>query len=223
MASRRKSEELVRDGRVRVNGMVVKDLSCRVSLKDDAVRVDGKRIIPTSDFTYIMFHKPPGVIVSEEDEKGRKTVRDYFPSFPKRIKPVGRLDYGTEGLLILTDDGDFVYRVTHPRHNVEKTYRVKVKGHPAPSMLATLRSGVKLSDGYTSPCLVKVKRKYTRNTLLEMTMHEGRNRQVRRMFERVGLVVLKLKRVRIGKLTMRDLRRGDWRKLTAEEVKSLLK
>ena len=201
----------------------MKDLSRRVSVKDDAVRVDGKRVLPVSSFTYVLFHKPPGVIVSDEDEKGRKTIRDYFPSIPRRIKPVGRLDYWTEGLLILTDDGDFAYRVTHPRFGVEKTYRVKVKGRPPLSTLEALRRGVKLQDGYTSPCAVKVKKRYTRNTMLEMTIHEGRNRQIRRMIESVGLEVQRLKRIRIGELTLESLRTGEWRKITAQEVQALLK
>jgi 23S rRNA pseudouridine2605 synthase len=217
IASRRKSEAVVRSGRVKVNGTVVTEPSYRVVIENDAVRVDEKRVRPSFHFSYILFYKPPGVIVSEKDDRGRKTVRDFLPSVSGRIKPVGRMDYWTEGLLLLSDDGKFAYRVSHPRFGVEKTYLVKVRGRPDPGMLVQLRSGVPLSDGYSTPCSVKVRKYHSKNTVLEISLSEGRNRQVRRMMQKVGLTVLNLKRTAIGNLNAGRMRRGDWRYLTCEE------
>ncbi|WP_100331457.1 pseudouridine synthase [Bacillus xiapuensis] len=220
-ASRRKAEQWIKDGKVTVNGQVVKELGTKVSASDK-VEVSG---IPVErqEKVYFLFYKPRGVISAVSDDKNRKVVTDYFPLVEERIFPVGRLDYDTSGLLIMTNDGEFSNLLTHPRYQVEKTYVARINGIPKRHMLKQLETGVELEDGKTAPAKVKElsadKRK--QRALIEITIHEGRNRQVRRMFEAIGFEVQKLKRERYAFLDLKGLNAGEYRELTAHEVKRL--
>ncbi len=221
IASRRKSEELIKEGRVKVNGKVVTELGTKVSSSD---RVEVNEIqIEREAPVYFLLYKPRGVISSVSDDKGRKTVTDFFSDLKVRIYPVGRLDYDTSGLLVLTNDGEFANLLMHPRGEIEKVYVVKTKGIPAKENLRKLEKGIKLEDGKTAPAKVKLisldKKKNT--AIVEIAIHEGRNRQVRRMFEAIGNEVMKLKRERYGTLTLAGLKAGEARELTPHEVKQL--
>lgn len=221
IASRRKAEQLIEEGHVRVNGKVVKELGIKVT-SSDKVEVDGVPL-EREEPIYFMLYKPRGVISSVNDDKGRKVVTDFFPMIEQRIYPVGRLDYDTSGLLILTNDGEFANTLMHPSNQIDKVYVAKVKGIPTREALKALERGVRLEDGKTAPAKVKMhtvdKKKQT--AIVEITIHEGRNRQVRRMFEAVGNPVLKLKRERYGFLTLQGLKVGDARELSPHEVKQL--
>lgn len=221
IASRRKAEEMILEGKVRVNGKVVKELGVKVS-SSDKVEVEGIPI-EREEPVYFLFYKPRGVISSVNDDKGRKSVTDYFPLIKERIYPVGRLDYDTSGLLLLTNDGEFANLLMHPRNEIEKVYIAKIKGLPTRENLKSLEKGIHLEDGKTAPARAKVisvdKKKGT--TIIELIIHEGRNRQVRRMFEAIGHPVLKLRRERYAFLTLQGLKAGEARELTAHEVKQL--
>lgn len=221
IASRRKAEELMAEGRVKVNGKTVRELGVKVSASD-RIEVDG---IPVEreEPVYYLLYKPRGVISAVSDDKGRKVVTDYFEGIKRRIYPVGRLDYDTSGLLVLTNDGEFANLLMHPSNEIEKVYVAKVKGIPSRESIKNLQRGVILEDGKTAPARTKLlsmdKKKQT--AIIEISIHEGRNRQVRRMFEAIGHPVLKLKRERYGFLTLQGLSAGDARELTAHEVKQL--
>lgn len=221
IASRRKAEELIIAGKVTVNGKVVKELGVKVS-PSDKVEVEG---IPVESEVpvYFLFYKPRGVISSVQDEKGRKTVTDYFPEIEQRIYPVGRLDYDTSGLLLLTNDGEFANLLMHPSSEMEKVYIAKIKGIPTREKLRSLEKGIQLEDGKTAPARAKMlsldKRKGS--AIIELTIHEGRNRQVRRMFEAIGHPVMKLRREQYAFLTLHGLKAGEARELTTHEVKRL--
>ncbi|MCH1624797.1 23S rRNA pseudouridine(2605) synthase RluB [Fredinandcohnia quinoae] len=221
VASRRKAEELILNGHVKVNGKVVKELGTKVG-SNERIEVSG---IPLEreEPVYFLLYKPRGVISSVSDDKGRKVVTDFFPENKKRIYPVGRLDYDTSGLILLTNDGDFANVLMHPKYEVEKVYVAKVKGIPIREKIKQLEKGIKLEDGKTAPARVKLlssdKRKQT--SIIEIAIHEGRNRQVRRMFEAIGHDVLKLKREKYGFLTLNGLNTGGHRELTPHEVKQL--
>jgi 23S rRNA pseudouridine2605 synthase len=221
IASRRKSEELIKEGKVKVNGKIVTQLGVKVSTSDkvEVNEIQIEREIPV----YFLLYKPRGVISSVSDEKGRKVVTDFFPHLMERIYPVGRLDYDTSGLLLMTNDGEFANLLMHPRSGIEKVYVAKVKGIPLKENLKRLEKGIKLEDGKTSPARVKMlsvdKQKQT--AIIEIIIHEGKNRQVRRMFEAIGHQVLKLKRERYGILTLNGLKAGDARELTPHEVKQV--
>ncbi|MBY6051362.1 rRNA pseudouridine synthase [Cytobacillus firmus] len=221
VASRRKAEELMAEGRVRVNGKAVKELGVKVS-PSDRIEVDG---IPLEreEPVYFLLYKPRGVISAVSDDKGRKVVTDFFEGIKQRIYPVGRLDYDTSGILILTNDGEFANLLMHPSNEIEKVYVAKLKGIPSKEKMKSLQRGIVLEDGKTAPAKTKLlsmdKKKQT--AIVEISIHEGRNRQVRRMFEAIGHPVLKLKRERYGFLTLQGLSAGDARELTAHEVKQL--
>ena len=221
VASRRKAEEMILEGKVKVNGKVVKELGVKVS-NSDTVEVGGIPLEKEQP-VYFLFYKPRGIISSVTDDKGRKTVTDYFPEIKERIYPVGRLDYDTSGILLLTNDGDFANLLMHPRNEIEKEYIAKVKGIPLRENLKALEKGILLEDGKTAPARTKVisfdKKKGT--SIVQLTIHEGKNRQVRRMFEAIGNPVVKLRRERYGFLDLRGLQAGDARELTAHEVKQL--
>jgi 23S rRNA pseudouridine2605 synthase len=221
IASRRKSEELIKEGKVKVNGKVVTQLGVKVT-SSDRVEVNGIQIESEAP-VYFLLYKPRGVISSVSDDKGRKVVSDFFSNIPERIYPVGRLDYDTSGLLIMTNDGEFANLLMHPRSEIEKVYVAKIKGIPSKENLRKLEKGIKLEDGKTSPAKVKMlsvdKKKET--SIIELIIHEGRNRQVRRMLEAIGHQVLKLKRERYGNLTLNGLAAGDARELTPHEVKQV--
>jgi len=221
MASRRKAEEMIKEGRVKVNGQTVKELGTKVTPKD-RIEVDG---IPVEreNLVYFLFYKPTGVISSVKDEKGRKVVTDFFLNVEERIFPVGRLDYDTSGALILTNDGDFANKLMHPRYKIEKEYVAKINGIPDKKLLKRLANGIQLEDGKTAPAkvtLITADRK--KNTsVISIVIHEGRNRQVRRMFETIGFKVLRLKRERYGFLDLNGLAKGEYRELKPHEVKKL--
>lgn len=205
--------------RVTINGEVVTLLGTQVDPARDAIAVDGVPVCLPSHRT-LMLHKPAGVITTCSDPRARDTVMALLPAIPG-LHPVGRLDKDTTGLLLLTNDGDLTYALTHPKHHVEKTYRAWVDGMPGQNALGQLRAGLLLDDGLTSPA--EVKRVLTRaeRTLLEITIHEGRKRQVRRMLQSIGHPVISLARTRVGPLTLGDLPEGQWREVSTEEVHAL--
>ena len=216
--SRRKCEDLVREGRVNCNGQVIDNLGFSVDEKKDKITVDGNEVTLAKEFTYVMLHKPKGVITSMSDERGRKTVVDIMPEEYKKLKPVGRLDYDSEGLLLMTDDGELSYVLTHPFHEIKKTYVVKVEGDVKESQLAVIRAGVVIDGIRLSKCKVKILEKVKEDTKLEVVISEGKNRQVRKMFDAVGLNVIFLKRTQIGELRLGGLTRGACRPLNIQEV-----
>ncbi|GIP58154.1 pseudouridine synthase [Paenibacillus sp. FSL W8-0186] len=224
VASRRKCEELITSGQVQVNGETVTALGTKADPAVDVITVNG-RTIGAEKKIYIMFNKPKGVITSASDPQGRKIVTDYLKGITERLYPVGRLDYDTEGLLLLTNDGDFAHLLTHPKHHVPKTYLATVKGVPHGTELDKLKDGVMLEDGMTAPAEVEY---YDvdpdgKQAVISITIHEGRNRQVRRMFEAIQHPVTKLKRISFGGLYLDNLKRGLYRHLSKEEVEELFK
>jgi 23S rRNA pseudouridine2605 synthase len=222
VTSRRAAEELIREGRVRVNGTVVTELGTKADASKDHIKVDGKLINPQQPPTYLMLNKPAGFVTTMSDPEGRPTVQDLLKGVKTRVYPVGRLDYNTEGLLLMTNDGDFAHLITHPKHEFPKTYLAKVKGILDERQIALLENGMYLQDGRTAPAKVRKIRKEEANSWVEITIHEGRKRQVRRMFDHVGRSVIRLKRVRTGTLALGDLAEGTFRHLTPAEVKGLL-
>lgn len=219
LASRRAAEELIAAGRVKVNGERA-HVGQRVDAMKDKVEVDGSPLPVNPDLVYYLLNKPSGVVSTAHDPEGRETVIDLVPSHP-RVVPVGRLDYDTEGLLILTNDGDLVQGLTHPRHGVPKKYLALVKGVPTAKALRVLQTGVELEDGKTAPARVRVIQSAQGQSQLEIEIHEGRNRQVRRMCEAVGLPVERLVRKSVGPLYLGRLRLGSYRELTVKEVQAL--
>jgi 23S rRNA pseudouridine2605 synthase len=215
IGSRRVCEDLVAEGRVKVNGEVAV-LGRRVEAATDLIEVDGVAIGVAPGLVYYLLNKPTGVVTTADDPEGRPTVVALVPDDP-RVFPVGRLDYDTEGLLLLTNDGELTHRLTHPSFGVDKEYLAHVDGHPTRATIRQLREGVELDDGVTSPAQVT----HVTDGVLRIIIHEGRNRQVRRMCEAVGHPVQRLVRTRIGPLTDRKLKPGAWRELTAEEVRVL--
>uniref|UniRef100_A0A4Y8Q8B5 Pseudouridine synthase n=1 Tax=Paenibacillus athensensis TaxID=1967502 RepID=A0A4Y8Q8B5_9BACL len=213
---------MITAGRVQVNGEVVKTLGVKVDPQQDEIRVDG-RAINQQKKIYVILNKPKGVITSANDPGGRKVVTDFLPGITQRVYPVGRLDYDTEGLLLLTNDGEFAHLLTHPKHHVPKTYHATVKGVPHGTLLDKLRDGVKLEDGMTSPAEVEYAdiNPEKNESIVEITIYEGRNRQVRRMFESISFPVIKLKRIKFGPIFLTGLPRGKYRHLTPGEIQEL--
>ncbi len=220
VTSRRKADELIAAGRVTVNGRAVLDLGTKVNPSRDAIFLDGKQIVALDPKIYILLNKPKDTITTLSDERGRRSVRDYV-GIDRRFFPVGRLDRNTTGVLILTNDGDFANALMHPRNNVKKTYIVTADRALLPVDLRKLATGIRLSDGRTAPAEVGIV-PGTKNCVVGITIHEGRNRQVRRMFEAVGYEVRKLDRVEYGPVTCDGLPRGKWRHLHPAEVRALL-
>ncbi len=220
VASRRKAEELIRQGRVTVNGRVVTELGARADPARDDIRVDGERVRPVSEHVYILLNKPRGVLSVMEDARGRRSLGDLV-QVPVRLYPVGRLDVTSEGLILLTDNGELANLLTHPRYQHEKEYHVLVNGHPTDKTLEAWRRGVMLEGKLTAPAQVEVLRKEKEATLLRVVMREGRKRQVREVAALLGHPVWELKRVRLGPLRLGTLGPGQWRYLTAEEVREL--
>lgn len=221
-ASRRKAEELIVAGKVQVNGRQVTELGVKINPAVDRVKIDGQRIEPEA-LEYYIFNKPKGSITSVGDPQGRATVMDYLKDIKNRVYPVGRLDYNTEGLLLFTNDGTLAQALMHPSQGVTKTYEVKIKGRVLDEHLEALSAGITLEDGPTSPAEI-VDYGFdskTNTTLVEITIHEGRNRQVRRMFEHFKYSVYNLKRIAYGGLTLAGVKRGAYRKLTGEELRQL--
>ena len=212
---------MILEGRVRVNGQVVTELGSKADPENDHIKVDGKLINPKQPKTYLMLNKPVGYVTTLSDPEQRKTVQDLMGGIKVRVYPVGRLDYNTEGMLLLTNDGDFAHLITHPSYELPKTYLVKVKGVLDDRAVNSLETGLYLRDGRTAPARVRRISKEAANSWVEITIHEGRKRQVRRMIDHVGNSVIRLKRVKIGSLSLGDIPVGTYRHLTLEEVKLL--
>ena len=217
IGSRRVCEEMIADGRVTVNGLVA-DLGRRVDVDSDQVEIDGVPIGVRPGLVHYLLNKPAGVVTTADDPQGRPTVLDLVPDEP-RVFPVGRLDMDTEGLLLLTNDGDLTHRLTHPSFGVEKEYIASVEGTPTRASLRALREGIELTDGMTAPAEAAL----LAPGVIRLTIHEGRNRQVRRMCEAIGHPVTRLVRSRIGPLADRRLKPGTWRALTGDELRALEK
>jgi 23S rRNA pseudouridine2605 synthase len=221
LASRRKAETLIAAGRVTVNGRVVTELGTKVDPACDHVKVDGKHLAAAQPFVYLMLNKPKNVMSTLDDPGGRPTVKDFLRGVSVRVFPVGRLDFDSEGLMLLTNNGDLTQALLHPRYHVPKTYLIKVKGVLTDEEIGELERGVKLEDGMTGPATVKKVRKVEANSWVEITIHEGRKHQVKRMLEAVGHPVIKLVRVRMGPLSLGDLAPGEFRFLTDREANAL--
>ncbi|MCL6450101.1 MAG: rRNA pseudouridine synthase [Acetobacteraceae bacterium] len=221
VASRRKAEELIRQGRVRVNGVVVTRLGTRVDPEADRLEVDGRRVGPAPESVCIALYKPRGYLSTASDPRGRRTVLDLVPHGLGRLFPVGRLDRDSEGLLLLTNDGELAFSLTHPRHRAVRVYLAEVEGVPSEAALNALRRGVVLEDGPTAPCRVELVRDRGEAALLRLSLRQGRKRQVRRMLDSVGHPVLRLTRVQMGPVSLGGMRPGEWRWLDAEELSKL--
>ena len=220
VASRRAAERLIVEGRVRVNEELVDTPGTSVVAGRDRVEVDGCEVVPREALRYVVLHKPRGVVSTASDPRGRPTVVDLIRA-EERLYPVGRLDWDSEGLLILTNDGDLAFRLTHPRHAVEKEYRVLVSGEVSEQALSRLRTGVPLDGSLTAPAEVVIAAREGGSSWLRIVLHEGRNRQIRRMVEQVGLRVARLIRTRVGSLQLGSLGPGEWRDLRPSEVARL--
>jgi pseudouridine synthase len=227
VASRRLSEELITQGRVQVNGVTVTALGTKADPAADEIKVDGRRIHARKRKRYILLHKPPGYITTRSDPQGRPTVLDLLRGVREYIYPVGRLDYDSEGLLLLTNDGELAARLTHPRHEVDKVYEARVRGVPDEHALERLAKGVTIDGHRTAPAKVRLVDPPARRpadddqTRIELAIHEGRQRQVRKMFDAIGHPVVRLKRVRIGPIEDAGMPPGHWRELTPQEIARL--
>ena len=221
VASRRAAEKMITDGRITVNGVIVNQLGSQVNIDSDEVFVDGIRVSPEDEKHYLAYNKPVGEVSTARDPEGRATVLDRFQDYPVRLFPVGRLDYDSEGLLLLTNDGDLMNRLLHPSYEIPKSYLTRVSNYVSNEEIRALRKGVLIDGKMTSPAEVRMIRHDTFSTDLLITIHEGRNRQVRRMISAIGHQVVRLKRVRFGPVLLGDLPSGMWRKLTSDEVAKL--
>jgi pseudouridine synthase len=223
IASRREADSMISEGRVCVNGVTVEALGTQIDGEKDTVEVDGKLAKRIKTKLYLMLNKPPGYLVTVKDPFQRPTVMDLIPELKDRVFPVGRLDFNSEGLVMLTNDGNLAYRLTHPKFQVIKEYRLRVRPKPDQSILTTLEKGIFLDGKKTAPAKFRVITTTTRGTLLLAKLHEGRKRELRRMFESMGFQVLALKRVTLGSLNLGQLKEGHWRYLTREEITRLKK
>lgn len=220
IASRRKAEEMILDGRVSVNGEIIRELGTKVESDSDVVSVDGKEIHICEKLIYIMLNKPEGCVTTVKDQFNRKNVMDYVSDIKERIYPVGRLDYDTSGLLIMTNDGDLTYRLTHPKHNVDKTYIAHVDRKPDKKDMEKFRKGIVIDGRKTAEAEIKII-KEGKLTELEIKIREGRNRQVRKMCAAINCNVVKLKRIATGKLELGELEKGKYRYLDKDEINYL--
>lgn len=220
LASRRKAEDWIRSGRVKVNGQVVTALGVKVNPARDTIEVDGTPLRPEK-LVYIMLHKPEGYVTTLRDPQGRPTVIDLLHGIPQRLFPVGRLDYNTRGLLLLTNDGALAHRLAHPSYEVVKVYQARLRGSITDEAIRRLREGVRLVDGMTAPAAVRLLSRKGGTSRIEIGIREGRNRQVRRMLAAVGFPVVELVRVRFGPLELGDLPEGKFRRLQENEVTTL--
>ena len=222
VASRRGADTIIAEGRVTINGRPVSTIGTDVDPDTDVVAVDGSLVSLKSKNIYILMNKPAGVLSTCHDDRGRKCVVDLINGVSQRVFLVGRLDYDTEGLMLLTNDGNFAYRCTHPKHEMDKTYEAVVHGRLDATAIKHLENGIVLDGIRTAPAKVSILERPDIKNLYEITIHEGRNRQVKRMFEAVGCHVMQLKRTKLGKLTLGDLPVGKWRYLSESEIKALV-
>lgn len=220
VCSRRKADELIAAGQVRVNGRQVKELGIDVKSEDE-VSVQGRQVKPSSKKIYIVLNKPKGYITTAKDEQNRLTVMELVSDVGERLFPVGRLDYNTSGLLIMTNDGDMAYQIAHPSHEVYKTYKVRINGYLSMTNLEKLQNGVDIGGFVTSRSQVRVEKQQDRSCIVEIKIHEGKNRQVRKMFAAVGHRVLELQRTEIGQIRLGHLKEGHYRNLTSREMEYL--
>ncbi|RDY27992.1 rRNA pseudouridine synthase [Romboutsia weinsteinii] len=223
IASRRKAEEIILDARVKVNGRIVEELSFNIDEENDIVEVDGKVVSLSEKYVYIVLNKPEGYITTVKDQFDRPSVLDLVSDIKERVYPIGRLDYETSGLLILTNDGDLTYKLTHPKHEVDKTYLALVKGTPSAEEARNFESGLQIEDYTTAPAKIKIvdinrEKNYSK---CEIKIHEGRNRQVRKMCRAINHPVLRLRRVAMGNIGLKGVEVGKYRHLTKEEVEYL--
>ena len=221
VTSRRKAENLILQGRVSVNGKIVRELGSKAVLGRDEICVDGKAIETELEGVVLALFKPRQCVTTLHDPQGRPTVGDFVNKFPVRLYPVGRLDYDAEGLLLLTNDGELAHRLQHPRYKVPKTYLVKVRGHPPAEALTRLQQGVNLEDGITAPAELVVMEDDQKATWLSLTLREGRKHQIKRMCAAVGHPVLRLRRIKVGPVELDNLRPGQTRRLKSREVRNL--
>jgi len=221
IASRRKADELIKNGNVRVNGTALTEPGYEVA-DGDLVEVNGTPVLPPENKVYILLNKPVGYVTTVKDEGGRPTVMDLVTEVEGRVFPVGRLDVNTSGMLIMTNDGDFAYRVAHPKHKLGKTYRVRVAGIVTRGKLDRLRKGVDIGGFVTSPAEVEIVKELPKETILEITIHEGKNRQVRKMCKAIDCPVRELERIAIGPVKIGRLATGGYRKLTRQEIDALM-
>ena len=223
IASRRKAEEIILDRRVKVNGELVTELSFNIDEKKDVVEIDNKVISLSEKLVYIVLNKPEGYITTVKDQFDRPSVLDLVKDINERVYPIGRLDYETSGLLILTNDGDLTYKLTHPKHEVDKTYVALIKGEPTYEELKNFRDGLEIEDYKTAPAKIRIvdKNEEKNYCKCEIKIHEGRNRQVRKMCKAINHPVLRLRRVAMGDIKLRGIKVGEYRHLTKEEVEYL--
>ena len=221
ISSRRKADELTINGNIKVNGVVMRELGYDVK-PDDRVEVNGRLISGVIKPIYLALNKPTGVITSVADEQGRPTVMDYIKDIPERVFPIGRLDFNTSGLLIITNDGELFQKLAHPSHKIIKTYRTKVSGILSPERIAKLKAGVDIGGYIATPVSVRLIKQQDWYAVAEMQIYEGKNRQVRKMFAAVGNRVLELERTAIGDIYLGRLKEGHYRKLTRQEIDSLI-
>lgn len=223
VASRRKAEELILEGKIQVNGKTITELGIKVNPEKDIVTYNGKKLKTEEEFVYILLNKPIGYVTTVKDQFGRDSVLDLV-KIKEHLVPVGRLDMYTSGALILTNDGDFVYKVTHPKHEIEKTYTVTIKGIVKNEEVEMLRKGVKIENYITKPAKVKILKTDEEKNIsrLEITIHEGKNRQVRKMCETVGHKVLALHRSKIAGIGVKDIPLGKWRFMKEKEIRKIL-
>jgi pseudouridine synthase len=221
VASRRKCEEIIQAGRVAVNGKTVTELGTKIDDEADEVTLDGEAVKKEQRLVYIMLHKPDGCVTTANDQFNRPTVMDYVKAVDERIYPVGRLDYDTSGLLLMTNDGALTYRLTHPKHNINKTYIAVVDTEPTKQEISSFEDGLVIDGRMTAKARLTVAKVEKDRVYLKITIHEGRNRQVRKMCDAIGHPVRRLKRVATGRLTLGTLKKGEYRHLTADEVEYL--
>ncbi len=220
VASRRKSEEFISSGRVKVNGNVITKMGTKVNPETDQVTVDNKKVVLEEEKVYILLNKPKGYVTTVHEQFNRKKVVDLV-NLSYRIFPVGRLDYNTSGLLILTNDGDLTYKLTHPKFEVPKVYIAKIKGTPTKEKLTNFENGLKIDNYISAPAKIKILKEFNGFSFLEITITEGRNRQVRKMCNAIGHPVLELERIKMGKINVGNLEVGNWRYLTKKELEYL--
>ena len=223
VCSRREADRLIEQGRVKVNGKIVEGLGTKIDENQDRIEVDGKTVEGVQSKIYVLLNKPPKVLVTLKDPLQRKTILDILPPLKSRLFPVGRLDYDSEGLLLLTNDGELANRLIHPRYEIKKVYLVKIKGHPNKEQISRLEKGIAIDGKKTAPAKIFSVSSSPNRSLYKVEIHEGRKREVRRLFEAIGFRVLLLRRVKFAGLTLDGLQPGDWRDLTDPEVQRLYK
>ncbi len=222
VASRRKSEEIIKQGKVKVNGKIVTEMGVKINPEIDLVEVDGELIYKEKKI-YLILNKPEGYVTTVFDPRGRKTVMDLLPALKERVYPTGRLDYDSCGLLLMTNNGELTYKLTHPSFEIDKTYLVKIEGNAVKNELLKLEEGIELEDGMTAPAFIENVKYKSGYTTFRITLHEGRNREIRRMCKKIGYNVIKLMRISFANLKLGNLREGEFRYLSSEEKKGLEK